>query len=173
MIKIQEAIIVEGIYDKMKLEQFVDAAIFPTNGFALFKDREKIELIRQLARKGIAILITDHAAREILQITDRTYVVSDGRILCSGTADEIIQNEQVRQKYLGEMQLTGSPVDQSAPSPSLAPMTIPRFPNLEKGDGANSTGQRQDKPASDSARPKIIFSDSRKRRHSDTRTDLD
>lgn len=131
------------------------------------------EVIRQLARKGIAILITDHAAREILQITDRTYVVSDGRILCSGTADEIIQNEQVRQKYLGEMQLTGSPVDQSAPSPSLAPMTIPRFPNLEKGDGANSTGQRQDKPASDSARPKIIFSDSRKRRHSDTRTDLD
>lgn len=59
MIKIQEAIIVEGIYDKMKLEQFVDAAIFPTNGFALFKDKERLEMIRQLARKRGIIIMTD------------------------------------------------------------------------------------------------------------------
>jgi ribonuclease M5 len=59
MIKIQEAIIVEGIYDKMKLEQFVDAAIFPTNGFAVFKDKAKMELIRQLAQKRGIIILTD------------------------------------------------------------------------------------------------------------------
>ena len=54
MMKIKEAIIVEGIYDKMKLEQFVDAAIIPTNGFALFSDKSLLEMIRRLAsKKGI------------------------------------------------------------------------------------------------------------------------
>ena len=61
------------------------------------------EVIRELAQNNIAILITDHAAREILQITDRTYVVSEGRILEHGTPDEIAQNETVRRKYLGEI----------------------------------------------------------------------
>ena len=60
-------------------------------------------IIRQLASNGIAILITDHAAREILQITDRTYVVSEGRILVSGSSDQIVQNEIVRAKYLGDI----------------------------------------------------------------------
>ncbi len=60
-------------------------------------------IIRELAENDIAILITDHAAREILQITDRTYVVNEGRILVSGTADEIVRHEQVRSKYLGDI----------------------------------------------------------------------
>lgn len=61
------------------------------------------EVIRDLANDGIAILITDHAAREILQITDRTYVVSAGQILVSGTSDEVTQNEIVRSEYLGDI----------------------------------------------------------------------
>jgi lipopolysaccharide export system ATP-binding protein len=60
-------------------------------------------IIRELAQQGISILITDHAAREILQITDRTYVVSEGTILCSGTTDQIVQHEEVKRKYLGEI----------------------------------------------------------------------
>jgi lipopolysaccharide export system ATP-binding protein len=60
-------------------------------------------VIRELAENDIAILITDHAAREILQITDRTYVVNEGRILVSGTPDEIVRHEQVRSKYLGDI----------------------------------------------------------------------
>ena len=63
-------------------------------------------IIRDLANKGIAILITDHAAREILQITDRTYVVNEGRILVSGSSEQITQNEIVRAKYLGEINFT-------------------------------------------------------------------
>ena len=62
-------------------------------------------VIRELAATGISVLITDHAAREILQITDRTYVASEGRILCSGTAEQIVSHEQVKQKYLGEIGL--------------------------------------------------------------------
>ncbi len=60
-------------------------------------------IIRDLAQQGISILITDHAAREILQITDRTYVVSEGTILCSGTTDQIVQHEEVKRKYLGDI----------------------------------------------------------------------
>jgi lipopolysaccharide export system ATP-binding protein len=60
-------------------------------------------IIVDLADRGIAILITDHAAREILQITDRTYVISDGKVLCHGTTDEIIHHPQVKAKYLGEL----------------------------------------------------------------------
>ncbi len=60
-------------------------------------------VITDLAKAGIAVLITDHAAREILQVTDRTYVVSEGRILCSGTAEEIVAHEEVKKKYLGEI----------------------------------------------------------------------
>jgi len=73
------------------------------------------EVIRELKDSGLAILITDHAAREILQITDRTYVVSEGQILCSGSADEIVQHEEVKRKYLGEIDFARlSPRTQSA-----------------------------------------------------------
>lgn len=64
------------------------------------------EVIKNLRDSGISILITDHAAREILQITDRTYVVSEGQILCSGSAEEIVQHEEVKRKYLGEISFT-------------------------------------------------------------------
>ena len=65
-------------------------------------------IIRELSRQGISILITDHAAREILQITHRTYVVNEGRILCSGTTDEIVRHQEVKSKYLGEIDIESS-----------------------------------------------------------------
>lgn len=60
-------------------------------------------IIKDLAARGISILITDHAAREILQTTHRTFVVSEGRILISGTADEIVRHKIVKEKYLGDI----------------------------------------------------------------------
>lgn len=59
MIDIKEAIIVEGKYDKMKLKSLVNATIIETNGFRLFTDKEKINLIRQLAEKQGIIILTD------------------------------------------------------------------------------------------------------------------
>lgn len=59
MIKIDEAIIVEGKYDKIKLSSIVDAVIIVTNGFGIFKDREKLELIRYYAVKTGIIILTD------------------------------------------------------------------------------------------------------------------
>lgn len=59
MIKVDEAIIVEGKYDKIKLSSIVDAVIIVTNGFGIFKDREKLELIRYYAVKTGIIILTD------------------------------------------------------------------------------------------------------------------
>ena len=59
MIKLSQPVIVEGKYDKITLENVIDGLIIPTNGFHIFKDKEKCELIRTLAQKFGVIVITD------------------------------------------------------------------------------------------------------------------
>lgn len=59
MIKIKQAIVVEGRYDKNTLSQLVDAMIITTDGFGIYKDAEKLELIRTLAKKTGVIILTD------------------------------------------------------------------------------------------------------------------
>lgn len=60
------------------------------------------EIIRGLRRNGISILITDHQVRETLQITDRSYVIRAGKVLCHGRPDEVLNNEEARRCYFGE-----------------------------------------------------------------------
>ncbi|OIO79037.1 MAG: LPS export ABC transporter ATP-binding protein [Candidatus Omnitrophica bacterium CG12_big_fil_rev_8_21_14_0_65_43_15] len=60
------------------------------------------EILKELKAKGIGILLTDHNVRETLSITDRAYIMDEGKILISGTADELIKDPQARQIYLGE-----------------------------------------------------------------------
>jgi lipopolysaccharide export system ATP-binding protein len=59
-------------------------------------------IVGELQKKGLSILITDHNVRETLQITDRAYIMVDGRILTSGTARELTEDESVRRLYLGD-----------------------------------------------------------------------
>jgi lipopolysaccharide export system ATP-binding protein len=59
-------------------------------------------IISHLRDRGIGVLITDHNVRETLDICERAYIVSDGRIICEGTPQNILQNQQVRDVYLGE-----------------------------------------------------------------------
>lgn len=59
MLRILEAIVVEGRYDKNTLSQIVDAPIFETCGFAIFKDKEKLALLREVAKKRGLIVFTD------------------------------------------------------------------------------------------------------------------
>lgn len=59
-------------------------------------------IVRDLKKLNIGILITDHNVRETLAICDRAYVMKDGIILCSGTSSEVAQNKDVRRHYLGE-----------------------------------------------------------------------
>jgi len=60
------------------------------------------QTLKSLAQKGIGLIITDHNVRETLSITDRAYIISDGRILAHGTPTELISNELVKKNYLGE-----------------------------------------------------------------------
>ncbi len=60
------------------------------------------EIILYLKRQGIGILITDHNVRETLDITDRAYILSEGKILRSGSPSELIDDPEVRRLYLGE-----------------------------------------------------------------------
>ena len=59
MIKIREAIIVEGRYDQNTLRQIVDAPVFRTDGFGIFKNREQLALLRSIAEKRGLIVLTD------------------------------------------------------------------------------------------------------------------
>ena len=60
------------------------------------------EIIRGLRGSGISILITDHREQETLAITDRSYVVRDGRVLCHGTPEEVLSNPEARKYYFGD-----------------------------------------------------------------------
>jgi len=59
------------------------------------------KMVRHLKDRGIGVLITDHNVRETLSIVDRAYIVYDGKILTSGSKDEIVKNEEVKKVYLG------------------------------------------------------------------------
>jgi lipopolysaccharide export system ATP-binding protein len=60
-------------------------------------------IIRRLRDEGISILITDHAAREILQVTDRCYIISKGTVLCQGRPEDVKRHAEVKRIYLGDL----------------------------------------------------------------------
>ena len=60
------------------------------------------EIVRQLAAQGLGIIITDHNVRETLSVVDRAYLVYNGRLLCEGTSEHLVNDEDARRLYLGE-----------------------------------------------------------------------
>jgi lipopolysaccharide export system ATP-binding protein len=59
-------------------------------------------MVRQLTARGIGVLITDHNVRETLELIDRALIIHEGQVLTEGTANEIVNNPDVRRYYLGE-----------------------------------------------------------------------
>jgi len=59
-------------------------------------------IVSQLKNRGIGVLITDHNVRETLSITDRAYIINEGQIISSGSPHQIVQDEKVKQIYLGD-----------------------------------------------------------------------
>ncbi|TCM86986.1 LPS export ABC transporter ATP-binding protein [Rhodovulum steppense] len=59
-------------------------------------------LVADLRTRGIGVLITDHNVRETLEIVDRAYILHDGKVLMSGTTQEVVRDENVRRVYLGQ-----------------------------------------------------------------------
>ncbi len=60
------------------------------------------KIIKYLATRNIGVIITDHNVRETLDICDRAYILNNGEVIATGGAQEILQNQQVREVYLGE-----------------------------------------------------------------------
>jgi len=75
-------------------------------------------IIRDLQTQNISVLITDHAAREILQVTNRCYVINKGSVLCHGEPGEVKANPEVRRIYLGDID---------------GPVSTPPAPHLTRG----------------------------------------
>jgi lipopolysaccharide export system ATP-binding protein len=74
----------------------------PFSGIDPIVVNEAQEIIKELKQRGLGILLTDHNVRETLSITDRAYLIAEGKILISGSASDLINNPQARQVYLGE-----------------------------------------------------------------------
>ncbi len=81
MIKIKQAIIVEGKYDKIRLSNIVDAVIIPVNGFAIYKDKETAELIRTLAKKTGIIILTDSDSAGLQIRNALRNIVREGEVI--------------------------------------------------------------------------------------------
>ncbi|MEW6100938.1 MAG: LPS export ABC transporter ATP-binding protein [Candidatus Omnitrophota bacterium] len=74
----------------------------PFSGIDPIVVNEAQEIIKGLKERGLGILLTDHNVRETLSITDRAYLIAEGKILISGTAQDLINDPKARQIYLGE-----------------------------------------------------------------------
>ncbi|NTV29366.1 MAG: LPS export ABC transporter ATP-binding protein [Candidatus Omnitrophica bacterium] len=74
----------------------------PFSGIDPIVVAEAQEIIKDLKKRGLGILLTDHNVRETLSIVDRAFLVADGQILVSGTAQELINDPKARKIYLGE-----------------------------------------------------------------------
>ena len=93
-------------------------------------------VIKQLSDSGISVLITDHAAREILQTVERCYVIYPGQVLIDGTPDEVKQHPKVREEYLGNID---SVIDTSFEQKGTP---VPK-PHLRQDSGVTSRRKRR------------------------------
>jgi len=74
----------------------------PFSGIDPIVVNEAQEIIKELKEKGLGILLTDHNVRETLSITDRAYLIAEGKILIYGSAQDLINNPKAREIYLGD-----------------------------------------------------------------------
>jgi lipopolysaccharide export system ATP-binding protein len=73
----------------------------PFSGIDPIQVTEIQKIIQDLRTSGIGILITDHNVHETLSVTDRAYIINDGKILCAGSPEDLAMNPEVRRVYLG------------------------------------------------------------------------
>jgi lipopolysaccharide export system ATP-binding protein len=85
------------------------------------------KIIRELRARGISILITDHQWRETVQITDRSYIIAKGQVLCAGGPEEVLNNPKARELYFGSGVEAGLPLPPQ-PRTALPPPTPPPVP---------------------------------------------
>lgn len=105
-------------------------------------------VIRQLRDAGIGVLITDHAAREILSTVDRCYVIYQGQVLIDGTPEEIKQHPKVREEYLGDLDAAAGDAADRRPSPQppaaqRTPIPAPHHDQQQRSAGNQRSPRRR------------------------------
>ncbi len=110
MLKIKQAIIVEGKYDKIRLSNLVDAMIIPTNGFELYKNKETAELIKLLSKKTGIIILTDSDSAGF-QIRSRLRNITRGGEVINVYIPDIIGKERRKRSPSAEGKLGVEGVD--------------------------------------------------------------
>jgi lipopolysaccharide export system ATP-binding protein len=84
-------------------------------------------IVRELRERGISILITDHRVRETLEITDRSYVIRAGKVLCSGTPEQVLANREAQDAYFGK----GMGIGSAEPTPEAGSQLRRRRSDLD------------------------------------------
>ena len=78
-------------------------------GVKILPEEERLKILARLKERQIGILITDHNYRETLDITDRSYVIFEGQVLCEGDAATLLADPAVQRVYLGDRSEVGDP----------------------------------------------------------------
>ena len=159
MIRIKQAIITEGRYDKIRLSNIVDAVIICTNGFSIYKDKEKQELIKSLAAKTGIIILTDSDSAGFQIRSFLRSIVKQGEVLNAVTPDiygkERRKAQPSKQGKLGvegipdellieSLKRAGAVVDGEPEAPRGEPLTRADLMELGLIGGENSAEMRRE-----------------------------
>lgn len=159
MIRVKQAIIVEGRYDKIRLSNIVDTAIICTNGFSIYKDADKQELIKSLAEKTGIIILTDSDSAGFQIRSFLRSIVKQGEVLNAVTPDiygkERRKAQPSKQGKLGvegipdeliieALKRAGAVVDGEPEAPRGEPLTRADLMELGLIGGENSAEMRRE-----------------------------
>lgn len=158
MDRILEAIVVEGRYDKNTLSQIVDATIFETSGFGIFKDKEKMALLREIARKRGLIVFTDSDGAGLV-IRNHIKSAIDGQFLKHAYIPEVFGKERrkktagkegklgvegmTRTVLLDALRRAGATFEAEAENEERQPITKQDFLELGLSGGSGSAEKRK------------------------------
>ena len=157
MLRIKQAIIVEGRYDKIRLSNITDAVVICTNGFSIYKDREKQELIKSLAAKTGIIILTDSDSAGFQIRSFIRSIVKQGEVLNAVTPDiHGKERRKAQPSKQGKLGVEGIPdelieqalknagaISEEAPAQPGEPITRADLMDCRLIGGENSTERRQ------------------------------
>ena len=157
MIHLKQAVIVEGKYDKIKLKNFIDAEIFTTDGFAIFKNRQKTEMLRKIAEQRGLIILTDSDSAGFLIRGHLTSVINPRYITnvfvpeikgkekrkSEASAQGLLGVEGLSEQVIVEsLRKAGVSLDGTAPKENLEKITHTDLFKLGLSGGAESKQRR-------------------------------
>lgn len=158
MITLKQAVIVEGKYDKIKLKSFLDAEIFTTDGFGIFKNKEKVQMFRRIAeQKGLIILTDSDSAGFVIRghltgVIDPKYVTNvfvpeikgKEKRKTEASAQGLLGVEGLSEQVILEaLKKAGVDLDGGQPTEQKDKITHTDLYNLGLSGGANSKQKRK------------------------------